>query len=233
MYPESRVAGCIVYCAETYTLKKTLKIEYTLFQPARTKAYSITRRHGKLMKRRQFIQLIAVSSIGASAVADAETQPLTVSQQEGPYYPVEPIPESNNLLLSDRHLGSELHLSGRVLDVAGKPLASARVEIWQCDGRGIYPHPRAPSHKTFDPEFSGAGTSHTTADGHYEFVTIVPVPYTGRPPHIRTKVFDAGSEKLTSQIYLRESGGDKRLKIDLEENASTAFTATFDFVIKT
>ena len=59
------------------------------------------------------------------------------------------------------------------------------------------------------------------------------MPYTGRPPHIHTKVFVAGSEKLTSQIYLRESGGDKRLKIDLEESANTAFTATFDFVIKT
>ena len=185
------------------------------------------------MKRRQFIQLIAVSSISASSVADAETQPLTVSQQEGPFYPREPIPDTNNLLLSDKHLGSELQLSGRVLDVSGKPLASARVEIWQCDGRGIYPHPRAPSNKTFDPEFRGAGATLTNADGRYEFVTIVPVPYTGRPPHIHTKVFITDSEKLTSQIYLRESGGDKRLKIDLEENSNTTFTATFDFVIKT
>jgi len=185
------------------------------------------------MQRRQFIKLIAVSSIGTSSVADAETQPLTVSQQEGPYYPVEPIPDTNNLLLSDKHLGAELNLSGRVLDVSGKPLASARVEIWQCDGRGIYQHPRAPSNKTFDPEFRGAGATLTNADGRYEFVTIVPVPYTGRPPHIHTKIFVAGSEKLTSQIYLRDSGGDKRLKIDLEESTNTAFTATFDFVIKT
>ena len=185
------------------------------------------------MKRRQFIQLIAASSISASSVADSKTPSLTVSQAEGPYYPVEPIPASHNLLLSDRYQGSELNLSGRVMDISGEPVASARVEIWQCDGRGIYQHPSAPSYKTFDTEFRGAGASLTTADGRYQFVTIVPVPYTGRPPHIHAKVFVAGSEKLTSQIYLRESGGDKRLKIDLEENSNAVFAATFDFVIKT
>jgi len=88
-------------------------------------------------------------------------------------------------------------------------------------------------HNTFDPEFRGAGASLTAADGRYQFVTIVPVPYTGRPPHIHAKVFVGGQEQLTSQIYLRESGGDKRLKIDLEEHSNTAFTANFDFVIKT
>ena len=185
------------------------------------------------MKRRQFIQLIAASSISASSAADSETLSLTVSQAEGPYYPVEPIPDSHNLLLSDRHQGSELNLSGQVLDISGKPLTSARVEIWQCDGLGVYQHPAAPSFEDFDSEFRGSGASHTTADGRYAFVTIVPVPYTGRPPHIHAKVFVAGIEKLTTQIYLRESGGDKRLKIDLEENSNTAFTASFDFVIET
>jgi len=96
------------------------------------------------MKRRKFIQLIAASSISASCTADSKTHSLTVAQAEGPFYPVEPIPDSHNLLLSDKHQGSELNLTGRVLDVAGLPVASARVEIWQCDGRGVYQHPAAP-----------------------------------------------------------------------------------------
>lgn len=185
------------------------------------------------MKRRNFIQLVAVSSLTAACSADSGALELTVSQTEGPYYPLEPIPDSNILLLSDTFHGSELNLSGQVFDIAGTPIESARVEIWQCDGRGIYKHPAAPENKSFDSGFHGAGTSHTTSDGRYQFTTIVPVPYTGRPPHIHTKVFVSGQERLTSQIYLRDAGGDKRLKIDLDRDTSQAFAATFNFVVKT
>jgi len=184
------------------------------------------------MKRRQFIQLIAASSLSAHCAVDATTPALTVSQTEGPYYPVTPIANSNTLLINKNHIGSELQLSGRVLNQRGEALAQARVEIWQCDGRGIYPHPAAPNNKEFDTSFSGAGATTTDSQGRYHFTTIVPVPYTGRPPHIHTKVFIGNIEKLTSQIYLKESGGHKLLKMDLLKDNNATYMSTFDFVIK-
>ena len=184
------------------------------------------------MKRRQFVQLIAASSLSTHCVADTSKPALTASQAEGPFYPVTPIPESNNLLLNKNHLGSELQLSGHVFDSTGQPVAAARVEIWQCDGRGVYHHPSAPNHSDFDANFGGAGATTTDNSGRYRFTTIVPVPYTGRPPHIHTKVFINNTEKLTSQIYLRNGGGHKRLKIDLTENAEATYLSTFDFVVK-
>ncbi len=185
------------------------------------------------MERRQFIQLIAASSLTPSLSAVAQERALTIEQTEGPYYPVEPITASNNLLLNDQFIGSELHLSGAVLKENGKTVDNARVEIWQCDGRGTYLHPAAPNTRNFDSNFRGAGATTTDATGRYQFITIVPVPYTGRPPHIHTKVFVQGKEQLTSQIYLRDSGGDQRLKIDPVASASSIYTAGFDFVIRT
>lgn len=183
------------------------------------------------MQRRQFIKLIAASSLTSACMADAEGA-ATISQTEGPFYPMVPIGDSNNLLLNDNHFGSPLKLSGKVRDTDGKALSEARIEIWQCDGKGIYLHPNAPQTATFDQNFRGFGATVTDSNGAYEFTTIVPVPYTGRPPHIHTKVFLKNSEMLTSQIYLRDSGGDSRLKMDLTETPNAIYTSTFDFVLK-
>jgi len=144
------------------------------------------------MKRRQFIQLIAATSLSGCAASESDSGALliTKSQTEGPYYPVEPIPANNNLLLK-------------------------------------------PDTDSFDANFTGRGATYTTVNGEYEFTTIVPVPYTGRPPHIHTKVFYAESERLTSQIYLQDSGGQSSLQIKLIENTQATYRAQFDFVINT
>jgi len=188
------------------------------------------------MQRRKFIQLVAASTISSACALDsgnvsADAPALTVAQQEGPFYPVEPIADSSNLL-QPGFQGSELILSGAVLDNSGKPLSGARIEIWQCDARGVYKHPSAPATETFDRNFNGAGSTVTDSNGQYSFTTIVPVPYTGRPPHIHTKVFVENTEKLTSQIYLAQSGGHSKLKIDLSTSNDQTYAANFDFIIR-
>ncbi len=185
------------------------------------------------MKRRHFIKLIAASSLTPTFTAAAQEHTLTAAQTEGPYYPVEPITTSNTLLLNDEYVGSELRLSGKVLTEDGTTVHNARVEIWQCDGRGTYLHPAAPNTRNFDLNFRGAGATYSDANGRYQFITIVPVPYTSRPPHIHTKVFVQNKALLTSQIYLRDSGGDDRLKIDLTASADSIYSARFDFIIRT
>jgi protocatechuate 3,4-dioxygenase beta subunit len=186
---------------------------------------------------------------GASAALDR-----TPGQAEGPYYPVEkPRDVDWNLLRNGAQAsmagGEPLGLGGRVLGADGKPLAGAVVEIWQCDHRGNYNHPRAPGRAGFDPTFQGYGEARTDGDGRYRFLTIVPVPYATRPPHIHVKVRAAGRDELTTQLYIRnhpENGrdgifsslvfpGKDRLMMDLRgarlDGGLGGKAATFDFVV--
>ncbi len=183
------------------------------------------------MERRNFIRLIAASSLATTTNGNTADRPLTVSQQEGPYYPVHPIALQNNLLINEDHGGDELQLSGAVVNRQGAPIANARVEIWQCDAAGVYLHPAEPRTETFDRNFRGSGATITSAMGHYQFRTILPVPYSGRPPHIHTKIFFASREMLTSQIYLSDHDGHRRLKMDPVARENSVYTATFDFVV--
>jgi protocatechuate 3,4-dioxygenase beta subunit len=138
----------------------------------------------------------------------------TPSQMEGPYYPVEPIPLRSRLRELDgrRAQGTGLLLSGQVWR-EGRPVPEARVEIWQCDARGVYRHPAQRAEP--DPGFAGYGAQVTDADGRWAFDTLMPVPYESRPPHIHLRVKLAGRTVLTSQLYLEgrteESGFFRRV----------------------
>ena len=70
--------------------------------------------------------------------------------------------------------------------------------------------------------------------GHFRFLTIVPVPYSGRPPHIHVKVKDDGEERLTTQLYLQGQRGHSGLKMRLEPrdlDGRAAFSAQYDLII--
>lgn len=164
----------------------------------------------KLSRRETLAQMVALGSIAGfvPGMLQAATKPLalTRSQAEGPFYPVrKPAPASNDLIHAAsgaRAEGKPLQLSGRVFEKSGTPMAGAMVEIWQCDNRSIYRHPRAGGQGSQDPNFAGYGEILTAQDGTYEFLTIVPVAYPGRPPHIHAKIKLKGRELLTTQLYL-------------------------------
>lgn len=61
-----------------------------------------------------------------------------------------------------------------MLDEHGRPVAKARVEIWQCDANGRYRHPGDRGGAPQDPNFQGYGELTTAADGAYRFRTIRP-----------------------------------------------------------
>jgi protocatechuate 3,4-dioxygenase beta subunit len=135
----------------------------------------------------------------------------TPAQPEGPFYPREFPKETDPDLF--HHAGATakgtlLELSGRVVRQDGSPLADAVVEIWQCDADGDYLYDTA-SMRAADPGFQGFGKTVTDSAGHYRFLTIRPVPYTGRPPHIHMRVKRDGRDLLTTQMYVKGDGAEK------------------------
>ena len=109
-------------------------------------------------------------------------------------------------------------MTGRVTDVDGKPLANANLDIWQADAEGRYsgfmPGP---------PDGNLRGQVRTDTDGRYEFVSVIPGPYTipldgptgkmtaaagwspWRPAHIHLIVSAEGFEPLVTQLFIDSS----------------------------
>lgn len=163
--------------------------------------------------RRSLLIGAGATLLGAPASLHASALP-TPRQTEGPFYPTAlPLDHDNDLVSVSgqeaRARGTIAHVSGRVLDNAGNPLANARVEIWQCDWQGIYLHPRDGRQNRRDTGFQGFGATTTAGDGSYRFRTIRPVPYSGRTPHIHFKV-KTGSSELTTQMYVAGEPGNER-----------------------
>ncbi|WP_020475372.1 dioxygenase family protein [Zavarzinella formosa] len=142
----------------------------------------------------------------------------TPRQTEGPFYPDKlPLDTDNDLIIINKNLtpaiGEITHLTGRVLDTAGKPIKDATVEIWQCDANQVYLHTSdsGPKSKQQDKNFQGFGTFTTASAGEYRFRTIKPVPYPGRPaPHIHVKVKKGGRDILTTQFMVAGHAGNAR-----------------------
>ena len=130
----------------------------------------------------------------------------TPALTEGPFYPPAFTPEPLRRLYrgSAPSAGTAMRLTGRVVDVRGRPLSGARIEIWQCDARGRSHHPRDRGAADRDPDFEGFGWQPVGRGGDYDFATIVPVPYPGRTPHVHVRIRHDGRIALTSQIFLPE-----------------------------
>ena len=88
-------------------------------------------------------------------------------------------------------------------------LDGAAVEIWQCDTRGRYRHPRdgaVPAE--VDEGFQVYGEGRTAAAGTVAFRTIRPMPYAGRTPHIHLKLRHPSLGELTSQPFVDGEPGN-------------------------
>ncbi|HEX9569365.1 MAG TPA: hypothetical protein VF987_06760 [Rhodospirillales bacterium] len=129
----------------------------------------------------------------------------TPTTGDGPFYPSRlPADIDSDLVKIEgavREAGGDiLRLAGTVRDAMDRPLAGARVEIWQCDAKGVYLASGSYGGSR-DQGFQGFGHAIADAEGRFNFRTIVPVPYTGRTPHIHVKVLKGGRQVLTSQLY--------------------------------
>ena len=163
------------------------------------------------LSRRAFLSALP---LGAAAFAtpglfaEQLAQVRTPRQMEGPFYPNKlPLDTDNDLLIINDSItpavGEVTHLTGKVLDARGNPIKNVVVEIWQCDGKGVYLHTADSGKRQGDKNFQGFGRFLTGSSGEYYFRTIKPVPYPGRTPHIHFKVNRGGKELLTTQCYVK------------------------------
>ena len=161
----------------------------------------------------------------------AASRRATPAQTEGPFYPVVLPRDSDHDLLRNGALtypeGQSAWIEGSVSDLAGKPVAGAQVEIWQCDHAGHYHHPGDGDRA--DRRFQGFGRVTVGADGSYRFRTLRPVAYAGRTPHIHVKVRLGQRELLTTQLYVAGDPGNPRdfLWRSLGEADRAALTVPF------
>ena len=145
----------------------------------------------------------------------AEDLTRTPKMTEGPFYPTKlPLDTDNDLLIINDSVtpgvGEITHLTGKVVDLAGKPVTNACVEIWQCDDRGAYLHQGSDNGDKRDQNFQGFGRFVTSSTGEFYFRTIKPVAYPGRTPHIHVKVKRGGKELLCSQLFVADHPGNAR-----------------------
>jgi protocatechuate 3,4-dioxygenase beta subunit len=175
----------------------------------------------------------AAAMMAPSAWADALT--LTPPQTEGPFYPDRlPLDTDNDLVIINEGRtpadGEITHLAGRVLDLSGRPLRNATVEIWQVDGHGVYLHSRSAGERR-DANFQGYGRFLTDSQGRYYFRTVKPVPYPGRTPHIHFAINQHGRRVLTTQLYVKgedRNDGDGLYRSLRDEKQRESVTIAFE-----
>ena len=192
-----------------------------------------------LQTRRQFIGLLVAGSVASGRVGAAtDLLRATPRQTAGPFYPSAfPLDSDNDLVhVSGRSgiaKGIVANVYGRIVDVQGRPISGAKVEIWQCDANTRYHHIDDRNPAELDENFQGYGFTASDEDGRYRFRTIKPVKYPGRTPHIHFRATGARREELTTQMYVRGDPGTESDRIfrslgERREQALADFVANDD-----
>lgn len=177
--------------------------------------------NAKTLQRRHFLAVAGSALVIPLADAQSNSQPAnraTPAQTLGPFYPrnasERPAETDADLLRveGERVLtkGVPIYLTGRVLDRRGQLLASAAIEIWQCDANSVYHHPAGGAEAERDPNFQGYGVARTDGAGTFHFRTIKPVAYPGRTAHIHVRVQAPGVAPLATQLYLADDPHNRR-----------------------
>ena len=176
---------------------------------------------GHPFSRRGFAQAALASAglfVAGPALALQGRGP-TAESALGPFYPLNPLPENDADLTrlaghASRARGEAIELTGRVLDLQGRPIAGARLELWQANAAGRYLHESDPAIMPLDPDFQGYGAVTTGADGAYRFVTVKPGAYDSpigrRPPHLHFDLRGRTHRTIAQMYFPEEAEGNAR-----------------------
>jgi protocatechuate 3,4-dioxygenase, beta subunit len=166
-----------------------------------------------LISRRQFAvagALAASATVAASRAHAAVRLLPTPGQILGPFWPTQAVPDMSGDLThvpgrNGRAVGQVLHVTGRVLNRDGTPVANAKLDIWQANAAGRYRHPSDTNPAPLDPNFNGFAELTSNTDGSYRFTTIKPASYPAgpnimRPAHIHFDV-TGRVNRIVTQMY--------------------------------
>jgi hydroxyquinol 1,2-dioxygenase len=134
-------------------------------------------------------------------------------------------------------LGEPCWVEGTVTDTGGKPVAGARLEVWEADEDGHY------DVQYGDDRVAGRAHLHTNDEGRYFFWAITPTPYpiphdgpvgdlltaVGRSPmrasHLHFLVSHPDHRTVTTHIFVR---GDELLDSDAVFGVKDSLVKDFD-----
>ena len=170
-------------------------------------------------KRQEFI--LFSDTLGVSMVVDLldhrKPDGATESTVFGPFHRLgaPELPPGGNIAHRDR-TGTPALVSGRVLDLDGKPVANALLDVWQTQSNGLYD-----AQDEHPAELHMRGKFRSDAEGRYLIRTVLPVNYPipsdgpvgrmlkatdrhpWRPAHIHFVVSAEGYEPVTTHIFDR------------------------------
>lgn len=224
-------------------------------------AISFLTRTGQICSdtRQEYILLSDV--LGVSMLVDAinrrSAEGATETTVFGPFHVADAPERSLGDTISLDGKGALCRYSGRVLDIDGKPIPNARVDVWSDNEDGFY-DVQQPG---IQPAMNNRGVFQTDDEGRYWFTGIKPVSYPipndgpvgqmlehlgrhpYRPAHMHFLVSADGFERTTTHIFV---SGDKYLDsdavfgvkesliVDFRETgqADCPWEAEFDFVLR-
>jgi hydroxyquinol 1,2-dioxygenase len=198
-------------------------LEVGLTPPEWEGAIGALTRTGHITDERRQEFILWSDSLGVSMLVDAieNTVPpgATECTVQGPFYvPGAPLREYGANIAEESDAGVPALVSGRVLDLQGRPLPGAEVDVWQNGDDQLYAVQRHDA-----PEEHLRGRFITREDGSYAFMAVRPTPYpipydgpvgrmlelTGRhpwrPAHVHMIIRAGGYRTLTTHVFDVES----------------------------
>ena len=129
------------------------------------------------------------------------------SVTEGPYYKAGDFVRSD---ITEGQAGLPMTLTLTVVDTNCQPVPNARVDIWHANAQGQYSGVTDPKEGCADcgDKTFLRGTQTTNDQGQVTFQTIFPGWYPGRTVHIHVKIWENGSEVLTTQLFVTKADAD-------------------------
>ncbi len=168
--------------------------------------------------RQEFILLS--DTLGLSMVVDliSNAKPAGASESTvfGPFHRDNPPEKGFGESIVDHDRGGTLaFISGRVVDMNGKPIANAALDVWQAGADGLYDSQDTSLHGGMNLR----GMYHTDADGRFLVKTTRPVAYQvpndgpvgdmlraagrhpWRPAHVHFLIAAKGYQSLTTHLF--------------------------------